>query len=118
MTHRTILAIPRCGVQLGSHRSSALAARNLDFATIQFKRFKACECPFIDPAKFCDFSKMHAYFEKYFFAIEASRRSTMSLDFPKSLMESTPGEIKALLNTMVAQVGSNGRGGSMYVLSW
>ena len=89
VAHRTILATARCDVQLGSHGSSAVAVRNLDFATTQLKRFIASRCPFIDIAKDGSFSNMHAYFEKCSLAIEASKRSTKSLDFSETLKELT-----------------------------
>ena len=61
------------------------------------------------------FSNMHAYFEKYLTAIDVSNRSTKSLDFSKSLKELTQEEIKALMDSMVSEVGPNGRVGSTCV---
>ena len=86
-------------------------------ATIQLKRFKDYGCPFIEPGTVCEFPKTRAYFKRYHSVIEASNRSTKSLDFLKSLKEFSLEEIRALMNTKTTEVCSNVRVRSMCVLS-
>ena len=105
VAHRTTLPTD---AHLGSHRSSVVAKRNLDSESTQLKRFIADGCPLMGIVKDGEFPKMHEYFEKYMTAIEESNRSTKSLEFLETLRDLKQEEIKALMDSMDAEVGPHG----------
>ena len=91
-------------VQIGQHRSRAVVERDLAYAVAQLERHRSSGCPLVDLKAHGDFMGMQSYFEKYVSELEASKRTTKSLEFANSLKELLPEELLSLLTSMDEEV--------------
>ena len=100
------LAVPPAPhvVNVGSHRSRAIADWDFEITLRRFKRLKTGHCLLLE-AETVDFNPMRGFFEKHHEDIALTKRSTKTMEFETVLKKMPPEVAKLQMDTLLREVG-------------
>lgn len=96
-------------VQLGPHRSKAVAMRKMTRSFTELKRWTTSQCPVFDMENRGSFKEMKAYFDTYLSERRQTGHLLKGMDYEAQLLAKSPDERKSLRDCMAEVVSENTR---------